>query len=176
MKIEMYTDGGCIGNGKNPNAPGGLGVAIYADGQLIRQHSRQLFEKPNTNQKSELHAAIDGLTIINEAIKPEYLNNDFIQHDVILYSDSTYVINGITDWIKMWKRNGWVNSKKEPVANKELWELLDYYVNLLESQNICIKWTKVKGHSGNAGNELVDQLAKGAMNGQEVYDVFDYNS
>ena len=176
MKIEMYTDGGCIGNGKDPNAPGGLGVAIYIDGQLIRKYSRQLFEKPNTNQKSELHAAIDGLTLINEAIRPKYFDNDFIQTTVILYSDSTYVINGITDWIRGWKNNGWVNSKKEPVANKNLWLMLDAIVELLKSNNVIIHWTKVKGHSGNAGNELVDSLAKGAMYGEEVNDVFDYNS
>lgn len=176
MKIEIYTDGGCIGNGKNPKAPGGLGVAIYIDGQIIVQHSRQLFDSPNTNQKAELHAAIDALTILNGELRSQYINNNFVSTTVILYSDSAYMINGITDWINGWRNNGWLNAKREPVANQELWIALDHCVEALRMNNILIKWTKVKGHSGNAGNELVDLLAKNAMQAKEVHDVFDYNS
>ena len=133
--VIIYTDGACRGN----PGPGGWGVLI-AYGEL----SKQLYggDASTTNNKMELTAAIMALREIKEPC------------EVILYTDSKYVINGIEEWIHNWKKRGWIGSNKKSVKNIELWKELDE----LRHEH-TIKWNWVKGHSGDPGNETADMLA-----------------
>ncbi|MFO3423026.1 ribonuclease HI [Legionella pneumophila serogroup 1] len=135
MKVEIYTDGACKGN----PGPGGWGVLLRYNGREKTLHGG---EAQTTNNRMELMAAIKGL----EALKRSC--------EVDLYTDSQYLQQGMKEWIKTWKRNGWRNSKKELVKNAELWKSLD---NLASIHNIHWHW--VKGHSGHLENDLVDALA-----------------
>ncbi|HHT9886374.1 TPA: ribonuclease HI [Legionella pneumophila] len=135
MKVEIYTDGACKGN----PGPGGWGVLLRYNGREKTLHGG---EAQTTNNRMELMAAIKGL----EALKRPC--------EVDLYTDSQYLQQGMKEWIKTWKRNGWRNSKKELVKNAELWRSLD---NLASIHNIHWHW--VKGHSGHLENDLVDALA-----------------
>ena len=130
--LEVWTDGACSGN----PGPGGWGWATE-DG---RQGSGA--ESPTTNQRMEIKAAL-------EAVKT-------LDGPLVVVSDSTYVVNCFKDaWWKGWLARGWVNSAKKPVANRDLWEpLITLYT---ERGDISFRW--VKGHSGDAMNDLVDQLA-----------------
>ncbi len=135
-KIVAYTDGACSGN----PGPGGWGVWLRAG-----IHEKEMYggEKDTTNQRMELQAAIEALKALK---KPSVIT---------IVTDSKYVLNGITDWIHGWKKKGWKNSKKEPVANRELWEALD-----ILNQKHDVDWQWVKGHSGDEGNERADELAR----------------
>ncbi|QIC46215.1 ribonuclease HI [Lysinibacillus sphaericus] len=139
-KIIIYTDGACSGNQNETNF-GGWGV-------VLRQgnNTKELFggTANTTNNKMELQGAIQGLKALNKTNIP-----------VELYSDSNYVIQGITSWIHGWKKNGWKNASKKPVENKELWIELDE----LKSKFKDIQFIKVKGHNGVELNELADDLA-----------------
>ncbi|HAU1133131.1 TPA: ribonuclease HI [Legionella pneumophila] len=135
MKVEIYTDGACKGN----PGPGGWGVLLRYNGREKTLHGG---EAQTTNNRMELMAAIKGL----EALKRPC--------EVDLYTDSQYLQQGMKEWIKTWKRNGWRNSKKELVKNAELWKSLD---SLASIHNIHWHW--VKGHSGHLENDLVDALA-----------------
>ncbi|HAU1151454.1 TPA: ribonuclease HI [Legionella pneumophila] len=135
MKVEIYTDGACKGN----PGPGGWGVLLRYNGREKTLHGG---EAHTTNNRMELMAAIKGL----EALKRPC--------EVDLYTDSQYLQQGMKEWIKTWKKNGWHNSKKELVKNAELWQSLD---NLASIHNIHWHW--VKGHSGHLENDLVDALA-----------------
>jgi len=133
--VNIYTDGACRGNPGN----GGWGVLIeYQD------VSKEYFggEENTTNNKMELKAAIEGLSILKERC------------DVNITTDSKYVMDGITSWIKNWKNNNWKNASKKDVKNKDLWIELD---ELISQHNV--KWTWVKGHSGHQKNEIADALA-----------------
>ena len=134
-KVEIYTDGACRGN----PGPGGWGVLM-----LTADKERELSggEPETTNNRMELMAAIEGLSALKRPC------------EVILYTDSTYVLKGINDWIDSWKSRGWKTSAKKPVKNEDLWRALDAAVGTHE-----IEWKWVKGHSGIAGNERADQLA-----------------
>lgn len=139
-QVEIYTDGACSGN----PGPGGWGVVI-----LYSNNVKELsgFDRKSTNQRMELVAAIEGLSALKEACA------------VHLYSDSAYLVNGFNQrWIQGWLRNGWVNAKKQPVSNQELWE------RLWELSGIHkVEWVKVKGHSDNKWNNRCDQLAREAI-------------
>ena len=142
--LQIYCDGGCRGNQSDANV-GGWGVYF-----IWGEHEKELWggERDTTNNKMELTAAIEGL----RAIKNKAVPTD-------VYLDSAYVLNGITSWIADWKRKGWVNSKKQPVANKELWLALDE-----ERRRFAdIRFHKVKGHADNVGNIKADELANRAM-------------
>ncbi len=143
-RLEIYCDGGCRGNQADENV-GGWGAYL-----VWGEHTKELYggEPNTTNNKMELTAAIEGLRAVKNKDVP-----------VDVYVDSAYVLNGITQWIFGWMKKGWVNSKKEPVANKELW------LQLLEEKNKFsdITFHKVKGHSDNAGNNKADELANLAM-------------
>lgn len=146
MHIEAYTDGACSGN-PGPGAAAAILLA-YEGSTLIKE--RELVspvEPRSTNQRQELIGAI---MVLDALSRPGV--------DVTIYSDSKYVIDGITSWIHGWKRNGWVNSQKQPVANAELWEQLD---ELVDRHNV--KWVWVKGHAGNKFNERCDRLAVAAI-------------
>ena len=133
--VIIYTDGACRGN----PGPGGWGVLIEY-GEL----SKQLYggDVSTTNNKMELTAAIMALKEIKEPC------------EIILYTDSKYVLQGIEEWIHNWKKRGWRGANKKPVKNIELWKELD---ELRDKHNI--KWNWVKGHSGDPGNETADMLA-----------------
>mgnify|MGYP000718114070 FL=1 len=135
MSIDIYTDGACKGN----PGPGGWGVLLRYKGTEKTLYGG---EAHTTNNRMELTAAIKGL----EALKRPCT--------VDLYTDSQYLRQGMMDWLRSWKKNGWVNSKKEPVKNADLWKALDELASRHQ-----IKWHWVKGHSGHAENELVDALA-----------------
>jgi ribonuclease HI len=133
--VIIYTDGACRGN----PGPGGWGVLIEY-GEL----SKQLYggDVSTTNNKMELTAAIMALKEIKEPC------------EIILYTDSKYVLQGIEEWIHNWKKRGWRGANKKPVKNIDLWKELD---ELRDKHNI--KWNWVKGHSGDPGNETADMLA-----------------
>lgn len=134
--IEVFTDGACLGN----PGPGGWGVLIIENGKR-----RELSggEADTTNNRMEMLAAIRALEATADAAA------------ITLYTDSQYVKNGITSWIKGWKRNGWKNASKQPVKNRDLWEQLDAL-----TQGRVVEWKWVKGHSGHPENERVDELAR----------------
>ena len=140
MKYKIYTDGACAGN----PGPGGWGAVIFD--QDDKQKNISGSEKNTTNNRMELLAAIMSLKKIKT------------NSEVIIFTDSTYVKNGITEWMKNWKKNGWKNSSKKPVKNKDLWEKLD---KLCEANSVSWKW--VKGHSTNEFNNLADELATKAI-------------
>lgn len=142
--LVIYTDGGCSGN----PGPGGWGTVII-DGTNITKLSGG--EKQTTNNRMELSAAINALDAV---IK----NTGWRNRHVEVYSDSQYVKNGITSWIKNWKKNGWKTAAKKPVLNQDLWIALDNLYNQLD-----IEWKWVKGHAGVEYNEICDQLCKMEM-------------
>jgi len=135
-QIEAFTDGACSGN----PGPGGWGVLLR-----MGQHEKKLCggEPETTNQRMELRAAIEALRALKKTSR------------ITVYSDSRYVIHGITEWIHGWKKNGWKNAGKKPVANKDLWEELD---RLTAGHDVT--WTWVKGHAGHPENEQADELAR----------------
>lgn len=133
--VTLYTDGACKGN----PGPGGWGVLLqYGD------HERTLYggDPTTTNNRMELTAAIEGLKALKRPCR------------VDVYTDSSYVKDGITQWMANWKRNGWKTAAKKPVANQDLWQALDALVDTHE-----VHWHWVKGHAGDPGNERADQLA-----------------
>ena len=139
--VEIYTDGACSGN----PGPGGWGVLIR---ELDKEDTEiSGGEKYTTNNRMELLAAIKALESIE--------NNK----EIIIYTDSNYVKDGITQWISNWKKNNWKTSNKKPVKNVDLWIKLD---NAIQNKKISWKW--VKGHDGNEGNEKADFLAQSALN------------
>ena len=140
MKYTIYTDGACSGN----PGPGGWGAVIFDNDNKQKNISGS--EENTTNNRMELSAAIMALQEVNT------------NSEITIYTDSTYVKNGITEWVLKWKENGWKNSNKEPVKNKDLWEKL---VNLCEQNTINWKW--VKAHASNKYNNLADELATKAI-------------
>ena len=140
MKYIIYTDGACSGN----PGPGGWGAIIIDEKK--NQINLSGREKLTTNNRMELLAPIMALKKIKKG------------SEIIIYTDSTYLKNGITIWIENWKKNNWKNAKKKPVKNKDLWIKLN---NLNEKNTIVWRW--VKAHAGNKLNELADKLASEAI-------------
>ena len=137
--VEIYTDGACRGN----PGPGGWAALLVA-GKERKEVSGS--EPLTTNNRMELMAAIGGLGALKRRCA------------VKLYTDSKYVLQGITEWLPNWKARGWRTAAREPVKNQDLWQLLDAAVSGQD-----IEWHWVKGHSGHEGNEYVDQLANIAI-------------
>ena len=140
MKYIIYTDGACSGN----PGPGGWGAVIFNQDNNQKNISGK--ENDTTNNRMELMAPIMSL----KKIEPN--------SEITIYTDSTYVKNGITEWIKRWKKNEWKSANKKPIKNKDLWVKLD---NLCKNKKIIWKW--VKGHSNNKYNNLADELATQAI-------------
>jgi len=140
MQYKIYTDGACLGN----PGPGGWGAVIIDKNENQKNVSGK--EKDTTNNRMELMAPIMALKKIKT------------NSEIVIYTDSTYVKNGITEWIKKWEKNGWKNANKKPVKNKDLWVKLD---SLCKKNEVTWKW--VKGHSNNKYNNLADTLATQAL-------------
>jgi len=134
-EVIIYTDGACRGN----PGPGGWGVLIK-----FESIEKEIFggQKDTTNNQMELSAAIEGLAFLKEPCSVE------------LFTDSKYVMDGITQWIANWKKNNWRTAAKKDVKNKELWQKLDQLISYHQ-----VQWHWVKGHSGDIGNETADLLA-----------------
>lgn len=137
--VTIYTDGACRGN----PGPGGWGAVLF-----YKDKSKELYagEKQTTNNRMEMMAAIMALESLTRSCK------------VTLNTDSQYLLKGITEWLANWKRRGWKTAAKKPVKNDDLWRRLDAAISKHD-----INWVWVKGHSGNPGNELADQLANKAI-------------
>ena len=141
---KLYTDGATSNNGKE-GAIGGWAYVILNDGELVGSAAEKV--QPATNNICELLALIKGC----ETLLPLLNELDYVE----VYSDSAYCINCFEQkWYKKWQRNGWVSASKQPVKNKELWEQLIPFFD-----DPRFKWIKVKGHSGDQWNELVDKMA-----------------
>ncbi len=138
--VEIYTDGACRGN----PGQGGWGVLLRYRG---REKTLYGAEQETTNNRMELTAVIRAL---------EALNREDCK--VALYSDSRYVLQGIREWMPRWKARGWKTSARKPVQNQDLWQRLDELAARHD-----IDWHWVRGHSGHADNERVDQLANHAI-------------
>ncbi len=138
-RVEIYTDGACSGN---PGIGGWGAYLKYKDNVKELSGSAE----NTTNNRMELVAAIEGLKILKKS------------SEVNLYTDSVYLKDGITKWIFNWQKNNWKNANKKDVKNKDLW------IQLLEVVNKHdINWIWVKGHEGNIGNEIADNLATSAI-------------
>jgi ribonuclease HI len=137
-EFKIYTDGACLGN---PGPGGYAAVILNSDSQKLKTVAGS--ERNSTNNRMELKAVIEALKLLPKDSKIE------------IYSDSSYVLNGLSSWIAGWKRNGWKTSSKKEVANQDLWQELDKLTS-----NFDISYQKVKGHSGDFYNEEVDNLAK----------------
>tara|TARA_B100001123_G_scaffold400515_1_gene486383 strand:- start:184 stop:630 length:447 start_codon:yes stop_codon:yes gene_type:complete len=145
MQIEIYTDGACIGN----PGPGGWAAVI-----IFENEKKELFggEKLTTNNRMELTAAIKGLEYCDLQEKKQ-----LSLKEIKIYTDSSYLKEGITNWISNWEKNNWKTSDKKNVKNVDLWKKLK---DLSKSKQI--EWQWIKGHSGNPMNDLADKLAKEA--------------
>jgi ribonuclease HI len=133
--VEIYTDGACRGN----PGPGGWGVLLISGGRSRTLHGGV---PETTNNRMELTAAIEALNALRG------------RQDVILYTDSKYVMDGIREWLPNWKKRGWKTAARKPVKNQDLWQLLD-----AATERHAITWKWVRGHDGNPGNEAADALA-----------------
>jgi ribonuclease HI len=138
-QVEIFTDGACSGN----PGPGGWG-AILRHGDALKELSGG--ESPTTNNRMELTAAIEALKALKEPCQ------------VDLYTDSSYLRNGIRGWVEGWKRNGWKTADRKPVKNVELWQALDE-----ERKRHKVTWHWVRGHAGHPENERADELARLGM-------------
>jgi len=137
--IEIYTDGACSGN----PGPGGWGALMRYNG-----HEKEMFggEEETTNNRMEMMAVIEALGALKK------------NSNVKLYTDSKYVLQGITEWLEGWKARGWKTASKKPVKNKDLWERIDEQV---QKHNVEFIW--VKGHAGHPENERADELARSGI-------------
>ena len=132
----MYTDGACSGN----PGPGGWGAIL-----MFGDRHKELFggERETTNNRMEMMAVIAGAEALSQGCA------------VDIYTDSTYVMKGMTEWVAGWKQRGWRTASKRPVKNVDLWQRLEEALARHE-----VSWNWVKGHSGDAGNERADELAR----------------
>ena len=137
--VVIYTDGACSGN----PGPGGWGSVLMYNG-----HRREMSggEKETTNNRMEMMAVIAALEALTRSCK------------IVLHTDSTYVMKGMTEWLAGWKARGWKTASKQPVKNVDLWQRLDEAIARHE-----VQWKWVKGHSGVPGNERADELARNAI-------------
>jgi len=137
--VDIYTDGACSGN----PGPGGWGSVLLYNG-----HRRELSggERATTNNRMELMAVIQALETLKRPC------------DVVLYTDSVYVMKGMTEWLAQWKRRNWRTADRKPVKNVELWQRLEQAIHRHR-----VDWRWVRGHSGVPENERADELARNAI-------------
>jgi len=135
----MYTDGACSGN----PGPGGWGTVLMS-GKFRKELSGG--ERETTNNRMEMMAIIQGAEALKRCCS------------VDIYTDSTYVMKGMTEWLEGWKKRGWRTASRQPVKNVDLWQRLERALGRHE-----VKWYWVKGHSGIPENERADELARNAI-------------
>ena len=156
-KIIIFSDGSSRGN----PGPGGWGAIVLSDGKVKELGGR---EKHTTNNRMELLGAINGLVS---------LGGPASKLEIVVNTDSSYVINGITKWVFGWQKNGWKNSMKDDVVNRDLWEEL-----IKTSEGKKIKWNYVGGHIGVPGNERCDEIATAFADDADIElfngNLFDY--
>ena len=138
-KIEIYTDGSCLGN---PGPGGWAGVFIFRD----KRANISGFELDTTNNRMELRAAIESVNHVPDGVF------------ATIYTDSIYVRNGITSWIQIWKKNNWKSASGKPVKNQDLWMALDEAVQAKK-----VDWVWVKGHADCDNNNNADFVARSAI-------------
>jgi ribonuclease HI len=141
--VEIYTDGACLGNTKanTRDSYGGWGVLLkYRD----KEKTYSGGYRGTSNNQMEIQAVIEALSSLTRYDLP-----------IVVYTDSNYVINGVTTWIKNWEKNGWLTEQGNEVKNIDFWKELDHYVKRCKD----IKFVKVPGHAGVEGNEVADRLA-----------------
>lgn len=143
--IIIYTDGSALGN----PGPGGWGYLIWNKTEKTINTGGG-YQDHATNNQMELSALLDVF---------KYINKLKTGGDIVIHLDSDYVRNGITTWIHNWKKNGWKTANKKQVLNKEIWIDIDKYFEKIK-ENHKIKLMRVDGHSGNVGNDIVDEIAK----------------
>ena len=138
-KVDIYTDGACRGN----PGPGGWAALL-----LFGEHEREISgaDPATTNNRMELTAVIRALEALKRPV------------EAAIYTDSQYVRQGVLEWMPNWKARGWKTADHKPVKNQDLWATLDALL-----PNHQLEWHWVKGHSGNPGNERVDELANRAI-------------
>ena len=136
VRATLHTDGACLGN---PGPGGWAAILQWGEHESVLKGGLA----NSTNNQMELMAVIMGLEALNRPVS------------ITVVSDSKYVLNGIQNWLEGWKRNGWKNAKKQPVANQELWQRLDAATQLHR-----IDWKWIKGHAGHPLNERCDDLAR----------------
>ncbi len=152
-KIIIYTDGSSLGN---PGVGGWGAIVLFTNGQVVELGGA---EENTTNNRMEMTAVIEALYFVirSQNLDTLYLNK------VVLYTDSSYTINGITKWVFGWQKNNWIKKDKKEVLNKDLWK------RLLElTKDLSIEWRYVAGHSGVEGNDRVDKIAISFASGKKI--------
>jgi ribonuclease HI len=152
--ILIFTDGSSRGN----PGPGGWGAAVVANDRVTELGGH---ESHTTNNRMELQAVISA---INFLIEYELLTLNF---KCVVYTDSAYVVNGITKWVAGWKSRGWLTLQKEQVLNRDLWEKLSYLLDDMPADE-KIEWKLLKGHVGVSGNERCDKIATAFADKKEI--------
>ena len=139
MRVEIFTDGACLGN----PGPGGWAAIVVEGGQR-----RELtgYDAATTNNRMEMQAALEGLSALGA------------RAEVDLFTDSQYVSRGMNEWLPKWKRNNWRTASKQPVKNADLWERLD-----TAASAHVVRWHWIRGHAGHPENERCDALANEAI-------------
>jgi ribonuclease HI len=152
---SLYSDGACKGN----PGPGGWGAIAYLDDGSVAEFGGR--ESATTNNRMEMQAAIQAMKFFLQTgqVKP-----------CTLYTDSEYVIKGVTSWIKGWKSKGWKTAAGKPVVNQDLWETLDELTSQVrqQTQGKSLRWEYVRGHTGNVGNERCDTIASSYAIGKPI--------
>lgn len=141
--INLYTDGGCLGN------PGVGGWAAVLEKEAQKALILTGREPATTNNRMELTAVIQGL---------QFILRNSSDRDVVIFTDSQYVQKGITQWVHSWVKNGWRTAAKKPVKNADLWKHLKEL-----DESLATRWNWVKGHAGHEQNELCDTLVQEEM-------------
>jgi len=152
-KIIIFTDGSSLGN----PGPGGFGAVIWFASldQVIEIGERS--EGATTNNRMEIMAAIESLLAVNDKAGL-----------VTIYTDSEYLLNGITKWIWNWQKKGWRTAGKKPVLNQDLWQRLLLLIKKREEKWGNITWKRIPGHAGHLGNERADVIATSFAEGEDV--------
>lgn len=154
--IHLWTDGSAVNNGEEKGLGGHGYVLLYGNFENVDLDTKYCDDKftlvgyssatDTTNNREEMKSCIEGLKRIKKTDIP-----------IVVFADSAYLVNCMNQrWYDSWRKNGWKNSKKEPVANQDLWEKL---LNVIENNMLFVKFQKIKGHNGIYYNELVDRLA-----------------
>ncbi len=158
MEFKVYTDGGCSGNKRDADCPGGFAYLILdaADSVLLSESGR---EENTTNNRMEMMAVLEGARALKKLLDQEWSSSS--RHDCIVVTDSRYVCDNYEDYLSGWKKNGWKKANGKPVLNVDLWKRIDSVAP--EFKSFRFRW--VKGHATNRFNIMVDEIAQGQIRG-----------